>query len=323
MPPDSQHWRWRLARGLEPLWGETWNIGCARPPRPGAAADRVRAVLDPVWLFPADRSRSYADPWVAADGDRTWLFCEVYDRGRGHGAIGCCELAADGSGWRAGPLRIVLSGRHHLSYPCLFRHRDRWCMVPEAAESGAVRLFRATRFPWQWQEEAVLLPGYPGLDPTVHRDEAGWWLFSTRLDSSENCSLHLHHAPRLDGPWTEVGGRPVKRDAGSVRPAGPLFRQDGLLLRPAQDCRGTYGRMLVLNRVDALTPAGFAETPVLRLVPAADGPYPAGMHSWAPLPDGRILVDAKRFTGLKARLARPLVARRLRAERRREVPRGR
>ena len=56
-------------------------------------------------------------------------------------------------------------------------------------------------------------------------------------------------------------------DPGTARPAGRLFRREGLLIRPSQDCSRGYGQAVVLNRVDALSPSEYRETPIERIEP--------------------------------------------------------
>jgi hypothetical protein len=68
---------------------------------------------------------------------------------------------------------------------------------------------------------------------------------------------------------------------------------DGALYRPAQDCSVTYGGAVVINRIERMTPEEFSEQVVTRLAPAADGPYPHGLHTLSSA--GNVtLVDGKR-----------------------------
>jgi hypothetical protein len=83
-------------------------------------------------------------------------------------------------------------------------------------------------------------------------------------------------------------------DVRRARPAGPLFRAHGDLIRPAQDSSRTYGGGLVLNRVLALTPEVFEEEMAAVLRPDPLGPCPDGVHHICPA--GHVaVVDGKRW----------------------------
>ena len=65
---------------------------------------------------------------------------------------------------------------------------------------------------------------------------------------------------------------------GSSRLAGHFFRQNGQLIRPAQNGCRTYGGGIVLNRVDQLTVNAYKETQVKTLDPFLP-PYLEGLHT--------------------------------------------
>jgi len=104
----------------------------------------------------------------------------------------------------------------------------------------------------------------------------------------------LLYADHLDGPWHSHPVAPARIDIRGARPAGSPFVVDGVLFRPAQDCAATYGGGIAINRIDVLTPQAFQESPVLRLLPDAGGPFPHGLHTF--VSDGaRTWIDGKRF----------------------------
>jgi hypothetical protein len=79
--------------------------------------------------------------------------------------------------------------------------------------------------------------------------------------------LWLFFAPSLDAEWRPHPRNPIVTDPGTARPAGRLFRREGALIRPSQDCARGYGEAVVLNRVDVLSPSEYRETPVDRIEP--------------------------------------------------------
>lgn len=203
-------------------------------------------------------------------------------------------------------------GDTHVSYPFLFRHEgDTYC-VPETAEAGAARLYRARHFPAEWDVVATLVEDFPALDPTVFRHGGRWWLLCTDGGTSGGqYRLHGWWSRRLTGPWTPHPLNPLKTDVRSTRPAGTPFHHKGGLYRPAQDGSRGYGSGLALNRVLELTPSRFREATVAYLAPDPDGPFPDGLHTLSGVGD-RTLVDGQRRVFIASEFRR-LAGRRLRA----------
>jgi hypothetical protein len=265
---------------------EMWRIGVTER----SVADIVRSgELGPVrWLPRTGRRRFHADPFALEEGGRMHVLAEAYDHATGKGTIEAIALERDGRWRKALQLDV------HLSYPFLLRHEGAvWCL-PEASESGAAPRLRATDFPTGWQPVEPPLIDAPLIDPTVCEHDGRFWLFAARADDEPLLRLFVWHGPGPFGPWTPHALSPVLCDVRRARPAGPLFRAHGDLIRPAQDSSRTYGGGLVLNRVLALTPEVFEEEMAAVLRPDPLGPCPDGVHHICPA--GHVaVVDGKRW----------------------------
>ena len=103
-------------------------------------------------------------------------------------------------------------------------------------------------------------------DPTLLRHDGRYWLFVTMAAPGVRPSdeLCLYSADSLTGPWRPHPRNPIVSDARRARPAGRILADQGHLVRPSQDGSGAYGRRIVLNRIDVLTPDDYEETPVGR-----------------------------------------------------------
>ena len=275
------------------VYAEEWFVA-VRPagtgPLPGTLAG-----FSPV---PTAPGTFLADPHLAEDTAGPVLFAEELDSAVGYGRIAALLRSEDG---RPGPPTIVLDTGDHRSYPCIFRWRETWYMIPESWASGSVELYRATSFPEHWVRHAVILPGVQAVDPTIHVADDRLWLFLVLgvRGVEPMVELSLFHAPDVDGPWTAHPGNPIVADPGRARPAGRLIQHDGMLIRPGQDCRGSYGRRIVLNRVDRLDPMGYQETPVGSIEPSGL-PGVVRTHCYARATDWEA-IDGRRRT---LRLAR-------------------
>jgi hypothetical protein len=251
--------QWYLAYRRQAGLGRT-----ALPARPDTSGALPWTVIRP----PA--GRGYADPFVLRYGDRHLVFFEEYDPSIQRGAISYIEIERDGR--HAAPRR-ALEREYHLSYPFVFRERDAVYLIPETRSRRRIELYRATRFPCEWELERVLMDDIPAADATLLRHEGTFWLFvavapggGPPLDE-----LHLFYADSLLGEWRRHPMNPVVADAGSARPAGRIFWLGDGLIRPAQDCARSYGRRVVLNRIEVLDRTRYRESPVGSIEPARSG----------------------------------------------------
>ena len=232
---------------------------------------------DARWLPEPGGSRFWADPFaIQNDGGLEVLF-EDFDYA--HGGKGVISSVRLPEGFDAAEARPVAERRGHMSYPFLIEHEGEIYCLPETCEEQRLVLMRATRFPDQWEEVAVLLEGFPAVDATLFEYADRWWLFATNEASGASVKLYAWHAPSPLGPFEAHALNPIKNDVRSARPAGRPFMSAGQMMRPAQDCSTTYGGAITLNRIVALTPTTFEEQPAGRLAPEPDGPYPDGLHT--------------------------------------------
>ena len=184
----------------------------------------------------------------------------------------------------------------HLSYPAITKINNKYYIIPESGENGNVELFEATDFPRKWKRAAVLMEGAHYVDPTLLERDGKFWLFYTKHGEGYDADLHLHiaYADRLEGPYKQHIGNPVKISARSARPAGNFFfSESGKLIRPAQNFSRTYGGSIVLNEVKVLTEDKYEEVEIKEI----NSPHPHyrdGMHNISILSDDAILIDVKR-----------------------------
>ncbi len=257
-----------------------WRVGWRRVAGPDLVDLRAHPASG--WRdLPDDGLRFYADPFGIEHEGRTILFVEDFPHATGKAIISAVAFDADGP---VGTPVPVLEEPHHLSYPFVFERDGAFWMIPESCTNGTVDLYRATAFPGGWVKEATLLRGVTASDPTILERDGRWWMFATVRDrpgdvgggsvlGSHNDSLHLWSAPDFRGPWIPHARNPVLIDIGSARPAGRIVERDGILIRPAQDCRRGYGDALALARIDRLDDEGYAQTveTVLRSGPLFPG----------------------------------------------------
>ncbi len=237
------------------------------------------------------RDRYYADPCAITVAGRTFVFFEEFRYREEKGVISCLELTERGPG----PVGTVLELPYHLSYPFVFEHDGQIYMVPESSANRTIELYRAMDFPRRWELERVLIGGIEAVDATLHYDGERWWMFANGATptGSHADELYVFFADSLDEPWTAHPNNPVISDVRHARPAGRLFRAGGVLIRPAQDGTGGYGRAVNFRKITKLTMDEYAEEPVNRIEPPV-GRGTIGIHTYT-FSGGFEMIDVKRW----------------------------
>ena len=208
----------------------------------------------------------WADPFVVGTQGRRLLFVEeMLQPKRNNANIACVELIAGG----ARRLGVALDEPGHLSFPQVFEWEGQWYLTVESSYDRRVSLYQAEEFPLRWTRVADLITGRVCVDPTLHRHEGRWYLFTNVAENGNSTSeeLFLFVSDDLRGPFVPHPASPIVCDVRRARMAGRLFRHEGRLIRPAQDCGPGYGNAVVFNEVLELGPEVYRERQLSRLAP--------------------------------------------------------
>lgn len=169
----------------------------------------------------------YADPFLMDD----WMFFEHYTE---KGAISVMHIPTK-------KVTKVLELDHHLSFPNVFKHEGEYYMIPEEGAISQIRLFRAKKFPFEWEVVKVLKEGIHAGDTEVfHKDK--WYLFTTNANDNK---LWLEQADDLFGEWRFV----MEKSIPNSRPAGKMFEKEGKIYRPVQKTVSTYGEGVIIKEI--------------------------------------------------------------------------
>ncbi len=228
------------------------------------------------WSAPM-ASRFIADPFLVEYKGVLYVFVEDFSYRSQRGHIAVCRLNPDNSLSEPEP---VLQQPFHLSFPYIFKHQDKFLMVPEQSKSGQVVLYEATDFPKGWVKRRVLLEDFPGIDNNIFFYDNRWWLFTSYGDyRNQDNNLHIFYADSLDSEFKPHRNNPVKLDICSSRSAGSIFISQGKIYRPSQNCSRRYGGAVVISEITKLSPDEFAETPVKQINPPTRGGFTDGFHT--------------------------------------------
>jgi hypothetical protein len=265
----------------EPMATDAWSIGiyCGKGPfdlAPAQHAANPVLTREDVSDVPATL---VADPFMIKV-KKTWhMFFEVFNWLANKGEIGLA-VSEDGVKWKY--QQIVLAEEFHLSYPSVFEWMGDYYMVPESYQAGAIRLYKAEKFPHEWSFIGNILAGPYLVDPSIVRYRDQWWMFVETNPEIKHDTLRLYYADHLTGPWQEHPQSPiVQGDAGAARPAGRFLVIEDRVVRLAQNCWPTYGTAVRAFEVTNLTRESYDEREISHdpiLGPGAQGWNNSGMH---------------------------------------------
>lgn len=264
--PDVLAYAWRTsARAARKAWrhstGREWNWGVAY-----TFADWQDADLRDGKVLPKLPGSFVADPFVAENGDKRYIFVEEFPYSTRKGVISVFEISGGG----ARRLGVALEEPFHLSFPFVFRKERTFYMIPEGQGGGELVLYECTDFPMKWRRKKVIMPKVCA-DTIVFEHGSRWWMLTSIKGAgpAENSAeLHAFHADDPLGEWHAHSKNPVVMDASKGRNGGLLADEGDRTYRVAQRAGfRTYGDGFAIFRIDELTPDSYRETLVREVRP--------------------------------------------------------
>ena len=216
--------------------GACCSTGCCTGARgtcssASARPDAVAGWGEDAGLVEWQRGHTYADPFLFERDGHHHLFVEDVAPGTDRGVISHVELRPGNDPGTPVP---ILQADHHLSYPFVFSHGGEVYMIPETGDVSQIRLYRAARFPTEWELDRVLVDDIRAADATLIEAEGRWWMFATvgGRGTTLGDELHLFLAGSPLGPWAPHPANPIVSDVRAARPAGAILRDGDRLVRP-------------------------------------------------------------------------------------------
>lgn len=218
-------------------------------------------------LYPP-KDRFWADPHAVFAKGIYYIFLEEFIHGEGKAHIALMEIDQHGSSTK--PQRII-SQPYHLSNPFIFEWDDNYYMIPETSSNRSVEVYLCKSFPDQWVFYKTLMKNIHAVDATLFLYQDIWWLFAN-VKENEGASdwdeLFLFYADHpLSDSWISHPKNPIVSDVRRARPAGKIFRHNGIIYRPSQDCSRKYGYGLKLNEITLLSKEEYQEVEASSIEP--------------------------------------------------------
>ena len=195
-----------------------------------------------------------ADPFMIKIKDLWYMFFEVRHKGSYSLSL-AYATSNDGFNWEY--QKSIPTKNWFQSYPYVFEHRGDYYMVPENYPSKSIKIFKAKKFPEEWEEFSLVVKGRRFVDPSIVKYNGKWWIFASNTDNKD---LYLFYADNLRGPWKEHPMSPIIRNDNSLaRPGGRIIEYENSLYRFSQDCSNYYGERVFGFKIKKLTETEYEE----------------------------------------------------------------
>lgn len=263
----------------------SWNIGFIEMDTDFLSKDtwNIR------WMKHSYKNRWFADPFIlrATDKEIIVLVEEFYDpinRGR------LSKLTIDKDSYELKKIDVILELSSHLSFPAIFRSNNKVYIYPENSAQNHLKIY-------EFDEENNTLIPYkvlieePLTDAIISTDFDSSYLFSTKRPIQNGNKLFIYKSDKWDGDYKMI--QAIEFPTNTARNAGNIFKHNGKIIRPAQDCNGAYGKGLIFYEIfcsdEHFT---FKE---LKCIYPQNTIYDQGMHTFNAFNNTLVAIDGRKF----------------------------
>lgn len=276
-----------------------WNIAVRRLPCGTILQDRDTQfeIISNTWRTWA------ADPFLFRDNDELYIFAELYDYIHRKGSIGYTKLInGKWSKWR-----VVLDEPFHMSYPNIFKVEGNIFMVPETSAGHALRLYRASVFPNEWECVKNIAEDIMWVDTTFFKADGNIHALTTDVSDENN---HKDYLLSFDEELNLITKQLVHEDnINYSRPGGNFFFYNNMCYRVSQDCSSHYGGGMIFTSFDTSNVLCGLGDEILHIFPKdiqLDEKHNwSGVHTYNSLDDYEVIdIERKHFNifGIFSRL---------------------
>lgn len=183
----------------------------------------------------------YADPFAISDSGKVYVFCECFLKGKQKGVIAAGEY----KNGKLNHMKIVIEQNFHMSYPCVFKYCSEYYMIPETSANKTIELYKAKKFPYEWELINILKKDIKIVDTTVFILNDEFFLIGYKPQKNKNkiCLYKLNMDSKTIDLITET------EDDDRGRPAGNIFYSNENIIRPAQVSTKKYGESIVFKNI--------------------------------------------------------------------------
>lgn len=287
-----------------------WNIGFAKL-TPDELLNNHKGLGKVEWLRHSYRDRFFADPFLLSVSDRLIeVLVEefMYETNKGRIAL----LQVDPRDFSLIDRKTILELDTHLSYPVIICWDNKKFIYPENGADKRVSLYEFNEFDKTCRfYQDILSPQklnefkdivWPA-DSTIFEYNQKYWLFMT--PDVENSRLMIFNSNIPVGNYKQQNRIGKTNNIENSRAAGNLFKCNGIIYRPVQNCREGYGKSIKIQRVMELSEDNFQEETVMELYPCSNV-YSRGIHT-INFKNNLCVVDGRGYRYSIAKIVSPVI----------------
>lgn len=252
------------------LFAESWNVAWRKKAQGTILTDKET----PFTVIKNSFRYWAADPFIFEHDGKAYIFAELYDYVKCRGCLGYCELNEKRVSWKP-----VIEEAYHLSYPCIFRSGQEIYIMPESGAGDELVLYKAIRFPNQWEKVRILRRNVRYGDTTPFEWKNHKYALAYDVKEAGKYKMVL-----LDFENEDQDKELSVSEIESRRPAGMMFRSGDKNIRPAQNCRHGYGKGLIFYEYWMLENGTYMEELLESIFPEqlhlSKSIYADGMHTY-------------------------------------------
>lgn len=235
------------------------------------------------------KTKWFADPFILYETNNLlFVLVEEFDEKLNRGRI--AKLTVQKSNWTIVDCKILLDLPTHLSFPVIYRRGNTFYVHPENSESGMSVIYE-----YDVENDKFIRTNVVSEQPLTDAivaecwDNSGFYMFTTKIPESCDSNLLIFHSEKFDSGFAPHSAYTFESKI--ARMAGNIINTKKEVIRPAQDCNGSYGKSVIFQQIDFHN-GGFSFKKIGELKP----PYwYDGLHTYNSYEQRIAIVDFKRY----------------------------
>ena len=202
---------------------------------------------------------SRADSFVVYENSKYYIFFEEFDIEKRHGYLCVGELNQGNN--CLDNVKVVLNEEYHLSFPYVFKYKEKYYMIPESHANDSVDLYEFLEFPYRLRKVRTILKGNYADSVLLNYCDK-WYLFTNKSVSRDDLhskNLSIFTSDDLFDEFKQTHHNPVVIDSEFARNGGSFMQKNSKLYRISQDCKIRYGYKINIMEVKKLNEKEYKE----------------------------------------------------------------
>jgi len=153
---------------------------------------------------------------------------------------------------------IVLKEDFHLSFPFIFKYKNRFFMCPDTSKISEIRLYECVKFPFRWKFYKTIKKKINSVDNIIFKKNNLWWLLtnidqSNTGDFSHDLSIFYSKSGPLSNKWKDHSLNPIKINSSESRNAGIIIEKNKITRISQVQGFDNYGEGINFHKIKNLS----------------------------------------------------------------------